>query len=479
MRRNWLIIILTVLTLLTHFVFFGHPDQTVFDEVHFGKFISGYFTGEYFFDIHPPLGKLLISGMGYIAGFEPGFSFSDIGQEFNDKSYLWLRFLPTLAGALLPIVIYYLMLQLKFSRMAAFAGGALIAIENSILVQSRFILLDSFLLLFGFSALLLYFKYRKSKRLGYLAASGILTALAISVKWTGATFLGLIILMETWDILKKLKPGSLPSYSWMHLRSYLIIYLSPYVLKRLAVLIVLPVIIYFSFFVIHLKLLDRSGSGDAFMSREFQKTLAGSVHENDGNVESLNIFEKFKELNVEMYQSNARLSASHPYSSAWYTWPFMTRPIYYWNSSQELDTNGRTLEQSRIYLIGNPIIWWASTLAMLYLLIELARSVFKYTTKRFFEYPKVLLFLTIGFIFNLLPFVGIDRVMFLYHYTIALIFSIMGLAYLIDKSENRKKILLFILIAGLISFLFFAPLTYGLPLSEGGYDARVWFATWR
>ncbi len=31
----------------------------VFDEVHFGKFISGYIRGTYFFDIHPPAGKLL------------------------------------------------------------------------------------------------------------------------------------------------------------------------------------------------------------------------------------------------------------------------------------------------------------------------------------------------------------------------------------------------------------------------------------
>ncbi|MEX1063965.1 MAG: phospholipid carrier-dependent glycosyltransferase [Candidatus Paceibacterota bacterium] len=479
MRRSWPLILLTVLTLLTHFVFFGHPDQTVFDEVHFGKFISGYFTHEYFFDIHPPLGKLLMSGVGYLAGFEPGFSFSDIGQEFNDRSYLWLRLLPMLAGALLPIIIYFLMLQLGLSRRAAFAAGAFLAIENSLLVQSRFILLDSFLLLFGFSALLSYFKYRKSKSLGYLAASGILAALAVSVKWTGATFLGLIVLMEAWDILKTMRSDSMPNHSLMHLRSYLIARLSPYLLKRLVILLILPAAIYFSFFAIHIELLRNSGSGDAFMSREFQKTLSGSVHEFDENVEPLNIFEKFKELNVEMYQSNARLSAGHPYSSAWYTWPFMTRPIYYWNGHQERNEGGQILEQSRIYLIGNPIIWWASTIAMLFMLLELSRSVFNYIRKRFFEYPKVFLLLSAGFIFNLLPFVGIDRVMFLYHYMTAMVFAIMALAYLVDTSGNRKRIFLFIFIAGLAAFLFFSPLTYGLPLSEKGYDARVWFATWR
>jgi len=48
------------MSLLTHFAFFGHPESVVFDEVHFGKYISGYYTGEYFFDIHPRWGSSLL-----------------------------------------------------------------------------------------------------------------------------------------------------------------------------------------------------------------------------------------------------------------------------------------------------------------------------------------------------------------------------------------------------------------------------------
>src|SRR3989344_3830272 len=137
--------LLLAIGLATHFVFFGHPNQTVFDEVHFGKFISGYYTQEYYFDIHPPLGKLMIAGFAKLFNFKPEFSFTQIGEKFPDNKYLALRFLPSLAGALLPAVIFLLALQLKFTPRAAFMAGFLVAIENALLVQTHYILMDGFL----------------------------------------------------------------------------------------------------------------------------------------------------------------------------------------------------------------------------------------------------------------------------------------------------------------------------------------------
>src|SRR3990167_10108842 len=158
MPAKWYIIILLALGLITRFAFFGHPSETVFDEVHFGKFVSGYYTREYFFDIHPPGGKLIIAGFAKLFNFKPGFTFTEIGNEYPDKQYLVLRFLPSLAGALLPLVIFLLLVELGISRSAAFWGGLLIVFENAILTQSHYILLDSLLLLFGFLSLLFYFK---------------------------------------------------------------------------------------------------------------------------------------------------------------------------------------------------------------------------------------------------------------------------------------------------------------------------------
>ena len=456
-----LIIILS--SLVTHFLFFGQPRETVFDEVHFGKFISGYFTHEYFFDIHPPLGKLLISGMGYLTGFKPGFSFAEIGQAFPDNAYLWLRLLPILAGVLLPIVIYLLARRLGLSSMASLAAGFFVVFENALITQSRLMLLDPFLLLFGFSALLFYFIYEtRSHDARFLLPAGIFAALAVSVKWTGATFLLIILIIEIF------KTGT---NSWM-VKNW-----PRYLISRVAFLLIIPGIIYFSIFAIHFSLLSKSGPGDAFMTPEFRKTLAGSADSQNADLNTLNIFQKFKELNFQMYKSNATLTAGHPYSSKWYTWPFMIRPVYYW-----YEQGPQPAESARIYLLGNPVIWWASTLAVTYLAVVALALVLKAlkskTVLKLWRANNLPVFLLGAWIINLLPFIGISRAMFLYHYFTALIFAILILAYLIDHLENKKRIFSILLAVSVLSFAFFAPLTYGLPLSEKMYNARVWLKPW-
>ncbi len=413
MSNKSLLLIILAVSLTTHFAFFGQPNQTVFDEVHFGKFVSGYYTHEYYFDIHPPLGKLMIAGFAKLFNFKPEFSFAKIGDPFPDNKYLALRFLPSLAGALLPIVIFLLTLQLKFTPKAAFAAGVLAAVDNAILVQTRHILMDAFLLLFGFSALLAYFK----KKYLWMAVWG---GLAISIKWTGLTFLALPFFVEIFQIWKQgefKKIFKLPLY-----------------------FLLIPLAIYFSIFTLHFSLLNKPGPGDAFMSQTFH---------------SENVFKKFVELNVEMYRSNQRLTATHPYGSQWYTWPFMLRPIFYWVSGD-----------SRIYLLGNPVIWWSSTVAVLASFLWIRRH---WTIR----------FLLGGYFLNLLPFIGIKRVMFLYHYLTGLVFAILILVYLIDKQEKSKKIFMGLVIASVAAFIYFAPLSYGLPLSQRAYDIRVWLPSWR
>jgi dolichyl-phosphate-mannose-protein mannosyltransferase len=193
----------------------------------------------------------------------------------------------------------------------------------------------------------------------------------------------------------------------------------------------------------------------------FQKTLTGNRYATDTTTPS-NIFQKFIELNTEMYKANQRLTATHPYSSQWYTWPFMTRSIYYWVN-----------ENSRIYLLGNPIIWWLSTMAVL---ISILYYVLRIKDKDYFD--KTYIFLLAGFALNLLPFIGVNRVMFLYHYFTAYIFATMILVWLISKQKSHKYIFGAIIAVSVIAFIFFAPLSYGLDLPSEAFKTRMWISGW-
>ncbi|MDP3792542.1 MAG: phospholipid carrier-dependent glycosyltransferase [bacterium] len=453
MHKKWYIIILLALGLLTRFIFFGHPNETVFDEVHFGKFISGYYTQEYFFDIHPPAGKLAIAGFAKLFNFKPGFAFTDIGNKYPDNQHLILRFLPSLAGALLPVVIYLLLIEMGINRLASFFGGLLIVFENALLTQSHYILLDSFLLLFGFSALLFYFKSQKPWAPSHIMRwcpwflFGFFSGLALSIKWTGLGFLALPLLIEFVKIVKE-----------KDFKKFLTILLPP---------VAIALLVYSVIFLAHLIILDKSGPGDAFMSQGFQKTLAGNQYANNPNIKESNLFQKFTELNFEMYKANQRLGAHHSYSSSWYSWPLMTRPIYYW-----------VKDNQRIYLIGNPIIWWASTVAVILLLLQIATSKWQ-KVKQFNLNNSPPTFLMAGYMINLLPFIGVKRIMFLYHYFTAYIFAIMALVWLISQTKNSEKIFRVLIVAAIASFIFFAPLSYGLELSPRAYELRVWLASWR
>ncbi|MEK7582411.1 MAG: hypothetical protein AAB452_00940, partial [Patescibacteria group bacterium] len=219
-----------------------------------------------------------------------------------------------------------------------------------------------------------------------------------------------------------------------------------------------PILLYTAIFAVHFSLLSKTGPGDAFMSQRFQSTLQGTSVPAQENPPGF--LEKLIELNTEMYRSNQRLTADHPFSSKWYTWPFMTRPIFYWVDAD-----------ARIYLLGNPVSWWLSTLAVI-----MAISLLIFDPK---SIKKPAIILLLGYILNLLPFIGIHRVMFLYHYLTALIFALLILIHLIDQESKRLRYFIPLIALVIVTFIFFAPLSYGLPLSENDYSLRIWMQSWR
>ena len=56
---------------------------------------------------------------------------------------------------------------------------------------------------------------------------------------------------------------------------------------------------------------------------------------------------------LAMFRYHSQLTATHPFSSAWYTWPLLLRPVwYYMGSLLGADT------VASIAAFGNPVVWW-------------------------------------------------------------------------------------------------------------------------
>lgn len=450
-NHRWLIL-LFVLAIISRFLFLWHPAEVVFDEVHFGKFVSYYFSGNYFFDIHPPLGKLLIAGFAKLWGFTGGNDFAAIGDSYGAENLFILRFLPALFGALLIPLIYKLTLALSNSKKAALAAGFLVLLDNGYLVESKFILVDSMLFFFGILAL--WFFVLSQRKLDFtpqwlilFVPSGLAAGAALSVKWTGLAPSGLIIALLFLEVFRKKKFFSstkIPQKIFGRLNWFA---------AKATIFILSAALVYVAGFYFHFLLLNKSGPGDAFMTPAFQKTLQGSEYQND-NLPIPNFWQKLVELNKTMYTANTGLSATHPFSSRWYEWPLGRRPIYYWNTRE----NPTTTKVADIWLSGNLFSWW---LAGLVVILTAWAFVFKLTRRKFDETTFFLLF---AYFANLLPFIFISRVAFLYHYLPALTFAFIILAIKVEVILKRKRSRVVLWGLTTLFFLILAPTSYGIFL---------------
>lgn len=79
----------------------------MWDEAHFGKFGSHYIKRDFYFDVHPPLGKMLVGLVGVLAGYNGQFEFKS-GDQYGDKvPYVAMRvMLATFGVAMVPLGWY-------------------------------------------------------------------------------------------------------------------------------------------------------------------------------------------------------------------------------------------------------------------------------------------------------------------------------------------------------------------------------------
>lgn len=107
-----------------------------FDEVHFGKFAAFYILGEYYFDVHPPLAKLMLGAAGWFSGFDGNFNFENIGDSYSEHHvpYVGIRALPATLGSLTVPIIYAIMKESGYSTIIAAFSAVLVLFGKSVKV---------------------------------------------------------------------------------------------------------------------------------------------------------------------------------------------------------------------------------------------------------------------------------------------------------------------------------------------------------
>lgn len=276
--QEWYWIALAVVTAIAAFVRFrilSDPARVVFDEVHFGKFASYYLQRSYFFDLHPPFAKLLIAFAGWLVGYDGLFKFDNINDDYiaNNVPYVAYRALLAIQGTAIIPFMFLTLKTLGFSVAACVLGSSIVLFDNAHIIDSRLILLDATLNLSVAATIFSYCKFSTYRRQPFskwwwiwLTLTGVSLSCVISTKYVGVfTYftIGVAVLHELW-ILLDIKKGLTMEQFGQHF------------FARFFTLIVFPFCIYLFWFYLHFAILTKSGSGDAFMSTEFQETLAES-----------------------------------------------------------------------------------------------------------------------------------------------------------------------------------------------------------
>ena len=297
-RRPWLIPLGLACVAELLFLFrLGTPHGFVFDEVHYVPAarallaLGGPMNLE-----HPLFAKILIAaGMAL----------------FGDNSFGW-RFMATLAGTATVIAVYAIAALLTRDRRAGLVAGALALFGNTVFVQARIAMLDTFMaaLLAGGLAMLLWALRSERRVWAKWLGGAVLLGLAIGCKWAALPyvgFAGLGLIVLRWRRGRALAMPLIPA---------------------LAALGGVAVLAYLATFLPAL-----------FYAKE-PLTLG-----------------RLLPFQLEMYRLQTQVLPHHTYQSNWWSWPLMQRPIWYIYEVADGAQRG-------VLLVANPLLAWGGLVAV-------------------------------------------------------------------------------------------------------------------
>ncbi|XP_031436034.1 protein O-mannosyl-transferase 2 [Clupea harengus] len=271
-RRNALLILVITMSFATRLYKILEPPHICWDETHFGKMGSYYINRTFFFDVHPPLGKMLIGLAGYLTGYDGTFPFIKPGDKYEHHNYWGMRGFCAALGSCLPPFAFLTVQELSDSPTAGLIASALLIFDTGFITLSQYILLDPILMFFIMASVLCMVKFRSHRSRPFrfswwlwLLLTGVNLSGALGVKFVGLFIILLAGINTAWDLWELLGDLTLSLVGF-----------GKHFLARVLGLILLPLLLYIAIFAAHFITLNKSGPGDGFFSSSFQSRLVGN-----------------------------------------------------------------------------------------------------------------------------------------------------------------------------------------------------------
>lgn len=402
----WLPLIFFAVLLFTRL---AAPPHLSFDEVHYVPASKALILLQDKLNFeHPPLGKLILGGFWLIL--------TKWLHVVGDPASF--RLASTVFGLWALLSVYAWMKKLGFTSAAAQAGMWLTGFNFLWFVQSKIAMLDMFSL--AFSLWGLFYVYpdaptqktpSPNNRWTYWLGWGLL-GLAMACKWSSFPFVMIALVFGSRRLMAKILGATAAG----------VVYLLTF---------------------IPLSFLDK------------------------GRVSLLDIVSYHKAM-IEGFNSIA--SASHPYISHWWEWPFLIRPIWF---VFDTDATGNHC----VWAGGNPFLYWlAIPFLILVLWYGLRKSTNVSAQALSLLYWLPLLFWTVAprklqlYYYYLPSSMWVGPILVWAHENIYLKFR--------RPEQSRGRLLLALCLMAAILFFYFLPIMDARPLPPGRFYHYMWFLNW-
>lgn len=431
-------------------------NSMYFDEIYHARTGYEHANALYTYETtHPPLGKVFMSWCIRLLGMTP---------------FAW-RFAGALAGVLMIPAMYLLAMQLLGKTRFAALCALLLAADCMHFTQTRIATIDSFPVLFMMVMFLFMARWMKMsfyhqklwRTLVPLACSGAFLGLAIASKWIGCYgAVGLAALFfARFAVL--VRQGC---YAAKHRGEDEALARAADRFKRCAAItigacvaffVIVPLLIYVLSYIPYLR-------------------AYGEVKWN------LRTLERIWDAQVLMFDYHKNLVATHYFSSPWYEWPLIIKPMWYY--SADYAAPGMA---SSIMAFGNPAVWWTGLAGILFVL---GNSVYRNALPALRILPgrqdaldRAMPVIAVGFLSAYLPWVLVSRLTFIYHYFASVPFIILATALALGYLERRERRLargltIALCVAAVALFAAFYPLASGMEAPRAWFDAVSWFDNW-